>query len=368
MMPESLKFLVISFVITFVLSPPTIWLLKKFKLTRKCDADPSGAIQSRACKTGVPMMGGLLVVFVIVFITYFFNWERRETFVPIGILLVSSLIGGIDDLLNIFEVKRRERSLKKVLTLIKVHKNKFYRVFLVFTLPWQIYKRIFFVLGSTKKGRGVFPHEKILFQFAAGGILAWWISFKLGWTSMWIPFFGRVDVGPYIMIALVMLIVAFMTNAVNFSDGLDGLSAGLLLITFSAYMFIAWQQGFDKIAILLGTIIGALLAYLWFNVKPARYQLGDVGSLGLGALLTSIAFAMDQVYLLFIVGGVFVVELLSVLLQQAWKVLFGKRLFYLTPLHHHFEYKGMSEETIVMKFWVFGIILAFIGIWISTYQ
>ncbi len=367
-MDNSLSFLILAFIITWFLSPIVIKLLKKFGLVRRCDDDPSGVLEKRTCKTGVPVMGGALVVLVIFIITFFFNWDRNTTFYPIGVLLVAAFIGALDDILNTIGLQRRSRTVKKTLKLAKVHKNRKYRFWLIITLPWTLYKRFFQAMGSTSKGRGLFPHEKILFQILAGGIVAWWMSFKLGWTEVGLPFIGgSINLGPYLMTAIVIFIVVFMTNAVNITDGLDGLSAGLLIITFSVYMFISWQQGLDEIGILLGTTIGSLLAYLWFNVKPAKYQMGDVGSLGLGALLTAVAFAVDQVWLLSIFGGIFVIEILSVILQLSWKMLFGRRLFKLTPLHHHFEYKGHNEETIVMKFWIGGILLAFLGMWLTTF-
>jgi phospho-N-acetylmuramoyl-pentapeptide-transferase len=372
-MTRSLFYLIIAFIITWLLSPLYIKLLKKLKLVRQCDEDPSGVIEKRACKNGVPVMGGALVVIVITVLTLINNSHRLNTaggptYIPLIILLIAAVVGAIDDLLNIWGSKRRVRSLKKTWVLMKVHKSLLYRIFLFITFPWQIYKRFFWAVGSRAKGRGLFPHEKILFQVLAGGILAWWISFKLGWTFVGLPFIGgKVNIGPYLMTFLVILIVVFMANAVNFTDGLDGLSAGCLLITYSVYLFIAWQRDFSDLGVLLGATIGSLLAYLWFNVKPAKYQMGDVGSLALGAMLASIAFATDQVYLLSIFGGVFVLEIMSVILQVTWKVLFGKRLFKLTPLHHHFEYKGCQEETIVMRFWIAGIILAFLGLWLTKY-
>jgi len=156
-----------------------------------------------------------------------------------------------------------------------------------------------------------------------------------------------------------------MANAVNITDGIDGLSAGTLLIAYGAFFGIALQQGSRDISLLLAAIIGALSGYLLFNIKPAKYQMGDVASLGMGVVLAAIAFALDRAILLPIIGMIFIVEIFSVIAQTSWKVLFGRRLIKMAPLHHHLELIGKEESSIVMYAWTVAGIFAIIGIWLS---
>ncbi|MFO7564468.1 MAG: hypothetical protein R6X02_17610 [Enhygromyxa sp.] len=158
--------------------------------------------------------------------------------------------------------------------------------------------------------------------------------------------------------------IVAMSNAVNISDGMDGLSAGLLIISYSAFMLIAIMEAQVEISILLATVVGALIAYLYFNIKPARIQMGDTGSLAMGALLATTAFLQDKIFLLPIIGLPFVVEIGSSLIQSLYKSIFRRRLFKMAPLHLHFLIKGWTEEKTVMRFWLFGLLTALIGFWI----
>lgn len=355
-----------ALVLTLVLSPFLIVFLKRLGITRKDEYDFSTIIAQREEKVGTPVMGGLIIVLVVSGITVLFNWHREATFVPIGVFLLSAMLGGADDLLNIFYRRvRPARTLSKELTLTRVHKNIGVRIWHAITFPWNVYKRFFYLLGS-HPGSGIQPHEKILVQFLIGAIVAWWMSSKLNWTQLWIPWHGEINLG-WGIVPVIIFLVMFMANAVNITDGIDGLSAGTLLFAYGAYFVIALQQGSVPIVFLIATIMGSLLGYLFFNITPARYQMGDVASLGLGVMLTAIAFVLNRAILLPFIGGIFVIEIFSVLIQTMWRVVFGHRIFAMSPLHHHLEMQGWSEARIVMYAWALATLFFVGGIWLSMH-
>jgi len=237
------------------------------------------------------------------------------------------------------------------------------RLFYLITLPWTIFINIWFALGSYP-GKGLHAGEKILIQAVSGLFIGVWINIIRDISTVWLPWMGSIEIG-WLMIPLVMIAVISMTNAVNIADGMDGLSSGTLLSAFFAYMVIAIIQQNIPLTILNATTIGALLAYLYFNIKPARFQMGDVGSLALGALIATNALMQDRLLLLPVIGAVFVIEIGSSLIQGVYRRIFGKRLIKMAPLHLHLNLIGWSEEKVVMRFWLFSIIFAVVGIWLS---
>ncbi len=363
----AITFGLVSCVVSFLWAPFLTRVLYKYKLTRHPEYDATLAMGARKSKSGVPVMGGLLVIVTVALITLLFNWERQFTWVPIGVMLLAALLGGVDDVLNIYGHKRRSRKLKQVLRLIKVHKDRKQRIWLALTLPWSIFKRGSLWLGS-HPGKGIHVHEKLLLQFAAGAITAWWVYYKLGehWRDIYIPFDGFVSIG-WIIIPLIILFVMFTANAVNVADGMDGLAGGSLLITFTALTILSWVEGFYAIAILNSTTFGALITYTYFNIKPARFQMGDVGSLGLGALLAINTIVLNKMLLLPFFGFIFYIELLSVIIQIVGRYTIRKRIFKMAPIHHHFEIRGWSEEKTVMRFWIIHAAFVLLGIWIALF-
>ncbi len=356
-----------SCVLAFLFAPFLIKFLYRYRLTRRNEYDATLVMGARRSKHGVPIMGGLLVIVTVTLLTYLFNWNRSFTWVPIGVMLLSALLGGIDDVLNLYGQKRRSRKLKQVIRLIQVHKQLKMRIWYALTLPWAVFKRASTWL-SRHPGKGVHVHEKLLLQFAAGAITAWWIYVKLGdhWKEIHIPFDGFINIGWWI-IPLIILFVMFTANAVNVADGMDGLAGGSLIITFFALMFLSWLKGFSEMAILNATTVGALLTYTYFNVKPARFQMGDVGSLGLGALLAINAIVIKEMTLLPLLAFIFYIELLSVIIQVAGRYILGRRIFKMAPLHHHFELRGWSEEKTVMRFWIVHGVVVLFGIWVALF-
>ncbi|MDO8575608.1 MAG: phospho-N-acetylmuramoyl-pentapeptide-transferase [bacterium] len=353
--------------ISFIFAPFLIHFLYKYKIVRNGKYDSTLSLESRKDKHNVPVMGGLVVIFTVALITIIFNWSRTYTWVPIGVMLFSALLGGIDDLLNIFGTKRRFRSIKQTITLIKVHKNYFIRLFLLITLPWVIFRRAVSFLGSNP-GTGVHVHEKLILQFIAGGVTAWWIFWKLGerWQFIDIPFAGLVDIS-WLIVPLIIFLVMFTANAVNIADGMDGLAGGMLIPTFCALAFLSSVTGSNELALLNATVAGSLIAYTYFNIKPARFQMGDVGSLGLGALLAINAIAINQFLPLLLIGFMFYVEAWSVIIQIIGRVLFGRRIFKMAPIHHHFELIGWSEEKTIMRFWIVHLLFVILGVWFALH-
>jgi phospho-N-acetylmuramoyl-pentapeptide-transferase len=365
LLKTAIQYGLISCVISFLCAPVLTKILYKYNITRRAECDATLAMGARRSKRGVPVMGGLLVIITVALITYFFNWERQFTWMPIGVMLLSAILGGLDDLLNIFGQKRRSRKLSQVLTLIKVHKNWHMRLFYIITLPWWIFKRTSVWL-SRNPGKGIHVHEKLLFQFIAGAITAYWVYFKLGesWREIFIPFDGFINIGFWI-IPLIIFFVMLSANAVNIADGMDGLAGGSLLITFTALTILSWFEGYTEITILNATTVGALITYTYFNIKPARFQMGDVGSLGLGALMAINAIVINKMFLLPFLGFIFYIELLSVIIQIFGRHFLGRRIFRMAPLHHHFELRGWSEEKTVMRFWVIHGAMVLLGLWIA---
>jgi phospho-N-acetylmuramoyl-pentapeptide-transferase len=357
----------IAAVFAFLFSPLLISLLYRFNLTRRSDFDDTLAIGQRRNKEGTPIMGGLLVIVTVAVLTYVLNWERSFTWVPIGVMLFAALMGGVDDVLHVYGHKRRSRKLKHVLRLIRVHKDWRQRAWLTLTLPWSLFKRTSVWL-SRHPGKGVHVHEKLVLQFIAGALTAYWIYYKLGdhWRDIYIPFNGDISIGWWI-IPLIILFVMFTANAVNVADGMDGLAGGSLITTFSALTILSWMDGFQEVALLNATTVGALLVYTYYNIKPARFQMGDVGSLGLGALLAINAIVINKMLLLPFIAFIFYIELLSVLVQIIGRYTLGRRIFKMAPIHHHFELRGWSEEKTVMRFWVIHAMMVLVGLWIALF-
>jgi phospho-N-acetylmuramoyl-pentapeptide-transferase len=361
-----LGFSIFSCLIAFLCAPLLIHLLKKYRVIKQPKIELT-SFDSRTGKENTPIMGGLLVIIVVAIMTLLFNWSRSFTWVPVGVMILSAMLGGIDDLMNIFGSERRSRKLSHVINLIKIHKEFKMRLWYTITLPWTIFKRTSVWIGS-RTVRGVAVHEKLVLQFIAGSITAWWVYDKLGpaWHNIYFPF-GFEWYAGWLIIPIVIFIVMFTANAVNIADGMDGLAGGMLIPTFSALTLMSWINGFGEIAVLNSTVVGALVSYTYFNIKPARFMMGDVGSLGLGALLAVNTLAIGEISALFFLGFMFYIEAISVLIQVFSKYVFGKRIFKMAPIHHHFEMTGWSEEKTIMRFWIIHFIFVVIGVWLALH-
>jgi phospho-N-acetylmuramoyl-pentapeptide-transferase len=365
----SISILIIAIIFSFVISFPIISILYKFSLTRRGDVDFSNLIEERKKKIGTPIMGGLIMVISFIVLNLIFNADSIQYIsMPLLIFSISALLGGIDDILNIYGKPRKVLKLRRTLKLIKVHKNYIKRFIYLILLPWIIYKRIFYIIGSNP-GKGVQAHEKILVQVISGLLLALWlILYPVGGNpfALWIPIIGNIDIW-YFFVPFVIFVLVSTSNAVNLSDGMDGLAAGLLMTSLLGFLVIAIHTLNIPIIIMILVLLGGLISYLYFNIPPARFQMGDVGSLSMGTILTIIAFALNVPILLVVIGFPFVAEVASSLIQSLSRRLFGKRILDMAPLHHHFEMKGWNEEKVVMRFWLFGIVCSIVGLWIYFY-
>ncbi len=230
-----------------------------------------------------------------------------------------------------------------------------------------------------EKGKGISGRMKLSLQIFFGLCIGALIFFKYGFvTQLTVPFFKnlRPDLGVF-YIALCIFIIAGTSNAVNLTDGLDGLAIGPVLtvcstfmlfsylvgnVIFAQYLQIFYVKGAGELTVLCGAMLGAGIGFLWYNAHPAELFMGDTGSLSLGAALATIAVIIKQEFLLGIAGGIFVLETLSVIIQVYSFKLRGKRVFRMAPIHHHFELKGWNEEKIVVRFWIISVILGLIAL------
>ncbi len=269
-------------------------------------------------KRNIPTMAGLIFVVSTLLVTLFFNLSRSETWLPLAGLFGAGLVGFIDDLLNI--------------------------------------------RGKNKGIAGMRSKIKFALHLAVAVTGGLWFFGKLGITSVDVPFVGELALG-WMIVPLFALVVVATANAVNMSDGLDGLAGGLLTSSFGAYSFIALLQEQYVLAGFCLTIVGTLLSYTWFNIFPARFFMGDVGSFALGTALGIIAMQTNTVFLLPIIGIVYVAETSSVIINRtSRKLRNGKKVFLSSPIHHHFEAIGWPETKVTMRFWVIGQVAAVIGL------
>ncbi len=266
----------------------------------------------------IPTMAGIVFVLSAGLTTLLFNLSRSETWLPLAAFAGAGLVGLLDDAINI--------------------------------------------RGSGKGTAGLPSKFKLLLTTLIALIGGWFFYFKLEVTSIHIPWFGQLGIG-WLVIPLFVLVVVATANAVNISDGLDGLAGGLAAIAFGIYAVIAFIEHRYGVAGFCMSIVGALLSYTWFNIYPARFFMGDVGSFALGTALGVVAMLTDTVVLLPIIGAVFVAEAGSVILQITSKKLRnGKKIFRISPVHHHFEAIGWPETKVTMRFWVIGQVAGILGL------
>lgn len=362
----------LSSIFSFIISFPIIKILYRFNITRRMTVDFTTLIEKRNLKIGVPIMGGLIFIVTIFLFNILFNPYNFSSglLLILFIFVLSALLGGFDDVLNIYGRDRaKPKTISRVLTLIKVHKNLGTRIWMLLTLPWSAYKSFFYILGSNP-GKGIQAHEKILVQSVAGvmlGIGLYAFSSRLIPGLLWIPIFNMyIDIG-ILIIPFAWVTVLLMSNAVNLADGMDGLATNQLIMSFFGFLIIALLKDDQKIVFLISTILGSLISYLYFNIPPARFQMGDVGSLAMGSLLAGIAFILGEPLMLLIICLPFALILLSTIIQGLGRRILGRRVFAMAPLHYHFQIAyGWSEEKVVMRFTLFSLFCTIIGLLIYT--
>lgn len=269
-------------------------------------------------KRHIPTMAGIVFVLSVGVVTVAANLSRAETWLPVAAFAGAGLIGLIDDIINI--------------------------------------------RGTGLGVAGLPAKMKLLLTTLVALIGGWFFYFKLDVTSIHVPVLNNVHIG-WLIIPLFVLVVVATANAVNITDGLDGLAGGLAAIAFGVYAVIAFIENRYGVAGFCMTMVGALLSYTWFNIYPARFFMGDVGSFALGTALGVVAMLTNTVVLLPVIGLIFVAEAGSTLLQIGSKKLrHGKKIFKVAPIHHHFEASGWPETKVTMRFWILGQVCGVLGL------
>lgn len=316
-MAVSLAIAGLAFLVTVIVGRPIITFLRLKKVGKKVRLE----LEKHQGKAGTPTMGGIMICLSVVVITLVFNTVGRlSMLLPIGVLLAAGTLGAVDDRMNLVGGKKSGMTAR-------------------FKFAWLS-----------------------VFGIVAALILHLPDPFGLGLHHMYIPFFGRFDIG-WIYVPIAAFSIIGMANAVNLTDGLDTLAAGTAAVAFCSYGIIAYRQGQVGVVAFCFTMVGSLAGFLWFNAHPAQVIMGDTGALAIGAALATAAFMTGQWLLLPIVGAVFVAEALSVMIQVVYfKATKGKRFFKMAPLHHHFELLGWSETQVTMRLWLAGMMAGLLGV------
>lgn len=315
----------LSFMLSMIITPlyTDIAYKKKWWKRQRTEAWAGGQakvyqkLHAAKHKRNIPTMAGLIFVTSIALITLL-NLNRGQTWLPLAGMLGAALIGLVDDIMN--------------------------------------------VRSNGNGVAGMRSRSKFLLYSAVAIIGGWWFYDKLGVHSIYLPWVNEAHIG-ILVIALFWFVVVATANAVNISDGLDGLAGGLLTSSFMAYAIICIVEGRLALAGFCLTVIGALLSYTWFNIFPARFMMGDVGSFALGTALGIIALQTNTIYVLPIIGAVYVMETGSVIINRASRKLrHGKKVFLSSPIHHHFEAIGWPETKVTMRFWIIGQVAGVLGL------
>lgn len=314
-----------AFLLAMLLTPVYTYLAYRYKFWKKQRTTSTTGeklevftkLHADKFKRNIPTMAGIIGVVSITVITLCFNLDRAETWLPLAALVGGGAVGLLDDIIN--------------------------------------------VRGEGKGVAGLRSSLKFAMITVLAVALGWFFFVKLGYATVHIPFAGDLALG-WLIVPIFALVVIATSNAVNISDGLDGLAGGLLAVSFGAFGVIALLQGQVLLSGFCFTVVGALLSYLWFNIYPARFFMGDVGSFAFGTALGVVAMLTNTLLLLPVIGILFVVEGGSSALQIMSKRLFHRKIFKSAPIHHHLEAGGWPETKITMRFWVIACVAGFTGV------
>ncbi|RKD34296.1 phospho-N-acetylmuramoyl-pentapeptide-transferase [Thermohalobacter berrensis] len=312
---DIIRVIVISFFITLILGPIVIPVLRKLKVGQKVrDEGPKSHLK----KSGTPTMGGIIMLTALVITTLTSGIMNKNIYILMAATLGFGLIGFVDD----------------------------------------------FIKVVLKRSLGLRAYQKLIGQILLAVILAVYQSnTSFMGTKTIVPFFDlTIDLGP-LYVPFIAFVVVGTVNSVNLTDGLDGLATGVTLIVLSFFSLISLHLGVDSIAVFSAALAGACLGFLKYNAHPAKVFMGDTGSLALGGAVSTIAILLNMPLIIPIVGGIYFVEALSVIIQVISYKLTGKRVFRMSPLHHHFELKGWKETKVVTVFWITTVILCLVGIY-----
>ncbi|KKU11620.1 MAG: Phospho-N-acetylmuramoyl-pentapeptide-transferase [Parcubacteria group bacterium GW2011_GWB1_45_7] len=340
MMTEAIRVLtvsILSFAVALLLTPAVLAVLKKFDFKKQIRTVESAPIYSKLhkAKEGTPTMGGIIIwgtvlgLAAILFLldalfdgsfTYLNFVDRAQTFLPIAALLIAAFLGLFDDILG--------------------------------------------VLRIGPSGGGLTVSKKLILYTVLSVVGAWWFYSPniLDWHVIHVPLLGNFDIGAWYVPIFMFIIVASAFSA-NETDGLDGLFGGVSLFAFSALAVVAFTLGRYDLATMSGAIVGAILAFLWFNIYPAKFFMGDTGSMALGITLGVMTMLTNTVLLLPFFFIIPIIESLTVIVQAVSKKFRGgKKIFLSTPIHHHFEALGWPESQITMRFWIISVVSTGLGL------
>ncbi len=337
MMLESVKILlttIVAFLVAMAISSPVLKIIKNLNGGKQIRISEDTPIFSKLHKKkeGTPTMGGIIIwgtvlVLAIVFLllSIFFDgfWKylsfinRSETYLPLAALIIAAGLGLVDDILGV------------------MHKGP--------------------------NGGGLAVRQKILMYLLISIIGAWWFAVKLQWNTLYVPFMGYYHIGWWYIPLFIFVVFASAFSA-NETDGLDGLLGGVSLFAFGALSVIAFSRGLYDLSALTGAISGATLAFLWNNINPAKFFMGDTGSMALGITLGVVTMLTNSVFFLPFFGVILVIESFSVLIQIFSKKVFKRKIFLSAPIHHHFEALGWPESQITMRFWIISLVCTGLGL------
>ncbi len=320
---------VAAFVVAMLLTPVYTYAAYRYKFWKRQRSHSTTGeklevftkLHEAKFKRNIPTMAGIIGVATIAIITLVFNLDRGQTYLPLAALIGGGAVGIIDDIINI--------------------------------------------RGKGKGVAGLRSSLKFFMITALALVLGYWFFSKIdSATLLHIPFVGELALG-WLIIPLFAFAVVATSNAVNISDGLDGLAGGLLMTSYGAFGAIALFEAQFLLAGFCFTVVGALMSYVWFNIYPARFFMGDVGSFAYGASLGVIAMQTNTLFLLPVIGLLFVIEAGSSLIQITSKRFFHRKIFISAPIHHHLEAIGWPETKVTMRFWVIGCVSAVFGIFLA---
>ncbi len=332
---RSLIMFALAFVVALLLTPFVFHFLEKYGLKKKNIRDEKSAPVFYAHhkeKSETPTMGGIVIWGTVLglaviffaadwlfngFASYFNFVDRAETYLPLAALAFSAIVGLADD--------------------------------------------FFGILRIGPHGGGLTVKHKLILYTVVSLIGAWWFHFRLGWSVLYVPFWGNVDLGLWYLPFFVFVIVA-TAFSMNETDGLDGLAAGVSFFAFGAFAILSFALHRYDLTAMLAAMLGALLAFLWYNIHPAKFFMGDTGSMSLGITLGVVAMMTNTALLLPFFGFILVIESLSVIIQTISKKVFKRKVFLSTPIHHHFQGIGWLESQITMRFWIVSAVLTLFGL------
>lgn len=318
----------LAFLVAMLLTPIYTYFAYRYRFWKKPRTESTTGealkiftkLHAKKHRRNIPTMAGMIMVVAISIVTLIFNFDRQQTWLPLAALIGGGIVGLLDDIINI--------------------------------------------RGSGGGIKGLRAPIKFAMITLVAAVAAWFFYYKLGYSTVYVPFVGDFHLG-LLLIPLFVLVVVSTGNAVNISDGLDGLAGGLLSTAYGAFGVIAMLQGNFGIAGFCFTVVGVLLSYVWFNIYPARFFMGDVGSFALGTALGVVAMLTDTLFLLPLIGLVFVAEAGSSLIQILSKRIFHRKIFLSAPVHHHLEAVGWPEVKVTMRFWVIGQVCSALGIMLA---